>query len=33
MIIEDASHVCFAGQPQEFAELVNSFLDQRDAAG
>jgi pimeloyl-ACP methyl ester carboxylesterase len=32
-IIEDASHLCFAEQPQEFMDLVNTFLDQRDAAG
>ena len=25
-IIEDASHLCFAAQPAEFAEIVNSFL-------
>jgi pimeloyl-ACP methyl ester carboxylesterase len=25
-IIEDASHLCFAEQPAEFAEIVNSFL-------
>ena len=30
-IIEDASHLCFAEQPQEFTGLVNSFLDSRDA--
>jgi len=28
-----ASHLCFAEQPQEFMDLVNTFLDQRDAAG
>jgi proline iminopeptidase len=27
-IIEDASHLCFAEQPQEFSSLVNSFLDR-----
>jgi pimeloyl-ACP methyl ester carboxylesterase len=32
-IIEDASHLCFAEQPQEFMDLVNAFLDQRDADG
>ena len=32
-IIEDASHLCFAEQPQQFMDLVNTFLDQRDAAG
>jgi pimeloyl-ACP methyl ester carboxylesterase len=25
-IIEDASHLCFAEQPAEFATIVNSFL-------
>jgi pimeloyl-ACP methyl ester carboxylesterase len=25
-IIEDASHLCFAEQPEEFTSLVNSFL-------
>jgi len=30
--IEDASHLCFAEQPREFMDLVNAFLDQRDAA-
>jgi hypothetical protein len=28
-----ALHLCFAEQPQEFMDLVNTFLDQRDAAG
>lgn len=31
--IGDASHLCFAEQPQEFMDLVNTFPDQRDAAG
>ena len=31
VIIEDASHLCFAEQPEEFTGLVNSFLDSRDA--
>jgi proline-specific peptidase len=30
-IIEDASHLCFAERPQEFSDLVNSFLDGREA--
>lgn len=30
-IIEDASHLCFAEQPQEFTALVNSFLDHVEA--
>jgi pimeloyl-ACP methyl ester carboxylesterase len=30
VIIEDASHLCFAEQPEEFTGLVNSFLDSRD---
>ncbi len=30
-IIEDASHLCFAEQPQEFTALVNSFLDRVEA--
>jgi proline-specific peptidase len=30
-IIEDASHLCFAEQPQEFTGLVNSFLHGREA--
>jgi len=29
-IIEDASHLCFAEQPEVFAGLVNAFLDQHD---
>ena len=29
-IIEDASHLCFAEQPAEFAEIVNSFFDLTD---
>jgi proline iminopeptidase len=29
-IIEDASHLCFAEQPAEFAIVVNSFLDGTD---
>jgi proline iminopeptidase len=31
VIIENASHLCFAEQPEEFTGLVNSFLDSRDA--
>jgi proline-specific peptidase len=27
-IIEDASHLCFAEQPEPFTRLVNSFLDR-----
>jgi pimeloyl-ACP methyl ester carboxylesterase len=30
-IIEDASHLCFADQPQEFTALVNSFLGRTEA--
>jgi pimeloyl-ACP methyl ester carboxylesterase len=30
-IIKDASHLCFAEQPQEFTGLVNSFLDRVEA--
>jgi proline-specific peptidase len=30
--IEDASHLCFAEQPAVFNNLVNAFLDERDAA-
>ena len=30
-IIEDASHLCFAEQPQVFTALVNSFLDRVEA--
>jgi proline-specific peptidase len=30
-IIEDASHLCFAEQPEEFTALVNSFLDRTEA--
>ncbi len=30
-IIEDASHLCFAEQPEEFTGLVNSFLDRVEA--
>ena len=29
-IIEDASHLCFAEQPAEFATTVNSFFDLTD---
>jgi pimeloyl-ACP methyl ester carboxylesterase len=29
-IIEDASHLCFAEQPAEFATIVNSFFDLTD---
>ena len=31
VIIEDASHLCFAEQPDEFTSLVNSYLDSREA--
>jgi pimeloyl-ACP methyl ester carboxylesterase len=31
VIIEDASHICFAEQPAEFTALVNSFLDRIEA--
>jgi len=31
VIIEDASHLCFAEQPDEFTGLVNSYLDTREA--
>jgi proline-specific peptidase len=30
-VIEDASHLCFAEQPAEFNDLVNAFLDAREA--
>ncbi len=30
-VIEDASHLCFAEQPEEFSGLVNSFLDRVEA--
>jgi proline iminopeptidase len=30
-IIEDASHLCFAEQPEEFTALVNSFLGRIEA--
>ena len=30
-IIEDASHLCFSEQPATFNDLVNEFLDQREA--
>ena len=30
-IIEDASHLCFAEQPEEFTALLNSFLDRIEA--
>jgi proline iminopeptidase len=26
VIIEDASHLCFAEQPERFNEVINSFL-------
>jgi amino acid transporter len=32
-IIEDASHLCFAEQPQEFNDLVNSFLARAGSPG
>jgi hypothetical protein len=32
-VTADASHLCFAEQPQEFMDLVSTFPDQRDAAG
>jgi proline iminopeptidase len=32
VIIEEASHLCFAEQPAVFNELVNSFLDRTEAA-
>jgi proline iminopeptidase len=28
--IEDASHLCFAEQPETFNALVNKFLAERD---
>jgi proline-specific peptidase len=31
-IIEDASHLCFAEQPEIFTALVNDFLGRQDAA-
>ena len=31
VIIEDASHLCFAERPDEFIGLVNSYLDSREA--
>jgi pimeloyl-ACP methyl ester carboxylesterase len=31
VIIEDASHLCFAEQPDEFTGLMNSYLDNREA--
>ena len=30
-VIEDASHLCFAEQPEEFTGMVNGFLDRVDA--
>jgi len=30
-IIEDASHLCFAEQPEAFGGIVNAFLDRHDA--
>ena len=30
-IIEDASHLCFAEQPEAFGAIVNAFLDRHDA--
>jgi proline-specific peptidase len=29
-IIDDASHLCFAEQPDVFADVVNTFLDRHD---
>jgi len=29
VIIEDASHLCFAEQPEEFNKVINSFMTQR----
>jgi proline iminopeptidase len=31
-VIKDASHLCFAEQPQVFRELVNAFLDEAESA-
>ena len=30
-IIEDASHLCFAEQPEQFNALINTFLDRTEA--
>jgi pimeloyl-ACP methyl ester carboxylesterase len=30
-IIEDASHLCFAEQPQVFNDLANSFLTEQES--
>ncbi len=30
VIIEDASHLCFAEQPSEFNKTINSFFDRTD---
>jgi pimeloyl-ACP methyl ester carboxylesterase len=30
-IIEDASHLCFAEQPEVFMRIVNAFLHQVEA--
>jgi proline iminopeptidase len=32
-IIEGASHLCFAEKPQEFMDLVNTFLDRLETVG
>jgi pimeloyl-ACP methyl ester carboxylesterase len=30
VVIEDASHLCFAEKPSEFNQVINSFLDRTD---
>ncbi len=30
VVIEDASHPCFAGKPAKFNQVMNSFLDRTD---
>jgi pimeloyl-ACP methyl ester carboxylesterase len=28
VIIEDASHLCFAEQPAQFNDIINEFMDR-----
>ncbi len=30
VVIEDASHLCFAEKPAEFNQVINSFLDRTE---
>jgi pimeloyl-ACP methyl ester carboxylesterase len=30
--IEDASHLCFAEQPEQFNQVINTFMDRTNEA-